>query len=120
MARNSKMAKTFHRKINFLHWAQLDPKFVEKHMYIKPEFKVFISPDVRSLHIVWEEPKDEEGNTIWHQIQDYEDDKSALEFLEDELCMCAEGPIKWTNDIYEAISDFSEHTSENTPVITFK
>lgn len=119
MARNSRMAQEFHSKVDFLKWVQLDPKFVEKISYIDPKYKVFISPDVHSLHIVWEEPKDEEGNTIWHQIQNYEDDMSALEFLEMEMCNCAEGPIRWANDIYEAISDFSECTLENTPIVSF-
>lgn len=119
MSRNSRVANEIREKVDFLKWAQLDPEFVAQYTYNDPKYKIFISPDVYSLHIVWEEPKDEDGNTIWHQIEDYQDDISAIEFLENELCACSEGPIGWTNDIYEAISDFSEVTPENTPVIKF-
>lgn len=119
MARETAQKRAFMNKIGFIKWAQIHPDDVASLSYFSPGCgRVFISPDVHSLHIVWEEPEQPSGQRLWHEIEDYPyEDQSPSEFLDDHVFDDCQGPIGWTDDAYEAISDLGEWTAENTPII---
>ncbi len=98
--------------IGFLKWAQLNQSDVNEIVY-EQDCPVFLSPDVNSLHIMWVEP----DGQISHEIADYNGFDTVLEMLEDEICDDRQGPVE-AGSIYEAMSDFTEWTPDNTPVIT--
>ena len=114
--------KTFMKKIGFLEWAQLHPDDVKTLMAYEEGYcgRVFISPDVHSLHIVWEEiGNPDPTERLWHEIQDYFDlfAETPADFLNSHVFDDAQGPIGWTDDPFRVISDFGKVTPENIKVI---
>lgn len=112
------LKQVFMETVSFLKWARLpdeDVRSLAGGGYFDGITNVFISPDVHSLHIVWEEP----GGVIAHEIADYpyDGEMTVTEFLADEIAADSWELIE-DKDVYSVLSDFKDWTAENTPVIT--
>ncbi len=111
------LKQVFMETVSFLKWARLadeDVQSLTSGGYFDGITNVFISPDVHSLHIVWEE----RGGVIAHEIADYpyDGEMTVTEFLADEIAADSWEIIEG-QDVYSVLSDFKDWTAENTPVI---
>jgi len=106
------MKQVFMDQIGFTDWKQLRPEDVLELTGRSDIGKVFLSPDVHSLHIVWEEDEH-----VRHEVADYDEDQAIGEFLGEHI-----GDDSWDDhegaDIYELISDFGNESAETTAVIS--
>ena len=106
------MRDVFMSSIGFLEWKQLWPADVQKLTGGRTDIgRVFLSPDVHSLHVVWEE-----GDEVRHDVEDY-DGRLVEEFLADSIGDDSYEEVVGL-DVFEVISDVSEQTSENTRMVT--
>jgi hypothetical protein len=103
-------------KIGFLKWAQLHPDDVELVAHAGYDGKVFLSPDVNSLHLIWTLPDTSEWQ---HEIADYPDDPgdSVYKFLDEEVLQDAWETEPLTRSIYRILSDYADYNEETMPVI---
>jgi hypothetical protein len=112
--------RAFMSKIGFLKWAQLHPDDVKTLLAYEEGYsgRVFLSPDVHSLHIVWEEIGNPDEK-LWHEIQDYFGlfAETPVEFLNAHVFDDAQGPIGWTDDVYRVISDFGKVTPADVKIV---
>lgn len=109
-------------RIGFLKWVELSQKAIaELELYDNPD-RVFLSPDVHSLHLVWTIKSDA---AIQHEIADYPDLNVTLtEFLEDEIMDDAwdtyvSVDVDDIDNIYtEFLSTHSDETAETVRVVS--
>lgn len=97
-------------KIGFLKWAQLHPVDVTE--LTGETMPLYLSPDVNSLHLVWQE----DGEGIFQEIADYNGYDTIKELIEDEAFDDCQH-IDFTNDILEAISDYKDYDEETPPPV---
>lgn len=108
------LKQVFMEAIPFINWARLSDEDVAK-LGVHGIKSVFISPDVHSLHLVW----DEGNGVIGHEIADYPYDNTVtvFDFLASEV-----GDDTWEliegQGVYEVLSDYKDWTPENTPTVT--
>jgi hypothetical protein len=98
----------FMENVGFLKWAKLSKDVLDELTYGNDVEEAFVSPDVHSLHILWVEKTALRGDKLQHEIADYDEDVMPIDFLDNEVGDDAQGPISWTDDPYEAMSDFEE------------
>jgi len=104
----------FIKVVPFLTWAQLHPQDVESldsGAYIE---RVFISPDVHSLLMLWEE-----GPGMWaHTRADYAAFDSVRELLNAEVGDDSEETFYDVKDVFaELMSDYGITTAADVPVL---
>lgn len=105
--RTRTVKEIFHDKniIDFLQWAELDVVECQEKLGIDPSIqRVFISPDVHSLHIVWLES----NGLICHEIADWPESNVVMaDFLANEIGDDSQETIG-KGSIEDIIPDFKE------------
>lgn len=99
--------------IDFLRYAELDPEDVKR--FTDEEVRAFISPDVKSFHLVWVYK-----DWYWaHEIVDYADYSNLSNALEHELCDDSwdSGEAGSWVDFLELLSDWEDYTAETPPQV---
>lgn len=110
--RNHPIKKAINEQVAFLKWAEVDLS----QFFIQPDVKrCWISPDVRSMHILWMD----NDQRLWHEIADYDsqdwDDATAAPsmFLESEIGDDCQGEVHM--DLWDVFNDYSSGYSEDNP-----
>ncbi len=106
--------------IKHLDYVELHPDDVNKFAKEKnvPEgmYRVFLSPDIKSMHIIWAALEDKDIS--WsHEIADYESYKNLTAMLEEELfddSWDSGDELDW-DAMYELLSDWGDYSSANPP-----
>lgn len=105
-------------KIGFLKWVELSRESIMELSFYEYPGRVFLSPDVHSLHIVW---TINESRAIQHEVADYPDSGVTLrDFLEDEIMDDAWDTLEDVddNEVYEWLSTHATVTADTVNVVT--
>lgn len=106
-------------KVVPLEWVEIEKAELESLERFPGEsngYRVFLSPDVKSLHLLWVHME----NMDWsHEIVDYGDYQGLKELLRKELYDDSwdSGEFESEAEMYETLSDWKDYSEENPPKV---